>query len=479
MDQVLVSARYGHLDEIKLLLEDANTERVSDLVNYVDECTGNTPLHMACANGHLDCVQYLLQKEASHIANLNGNYPLHWAVQNKHLAIVKELLQSVSDMDVLAQNSFGRGCVTEAFQCEDAEILKALLEHPSASEDRLAKGSAMEKAVLNLEPQEEGEVIQETILEFDFGPEALTKCTLKARELALEWNREAFKTDASDDITGVSIWSASVILSHWIVENQALFHDISVLELGAGCGVSGLACYLYTDPKKVVLSDYFDSTVRNLKYNVDINRKAQIRNREIPEAVCSQCGVSQRCRPENPDGHLSLCAGCKTVRYCSRECQKQAWKHHKRHCQQIKQRGSIDSCQIDVVSLDWSQSDSWPRCEDSDTVAQYDIILGSDLVYHSALVPVLVNAIDNMLISSGQFIHLASQARDSLDQFTKQMRSAGFACTETIVPERYKMNPLVSSSTGNDVLELFDLHFSEMHDVYCLYIFQRELEVNG
>ena len=46
MDQVLVSARYGHLDELKLLLEDENKERVSDLVNYVDECTGNTPLHM-------------------------------------------------------------------------------------------------------------------------------------------------------------------------------------------------------------------------------------------------------------------------------------------------------------------------------------------------------------------------------------------------------------------------------------------------
>ncbi|CCI44231.1 unnamed protein product [Albugo candida] len=403
-----------------------------------------------------------------------------WAVQNKHLAIVKELLQLVPDLDVLAQNTFGRGCVTEAFQCEDAEILKVLLEHPSASEERLAKGSAMEKAVLNLQPQEEGEIVQETILEFDFaGSDASKLCTLKARELALEWNREAFQTDASDDITGVSIWSASVILSRWIVENKALFHEKTVLELGAGCGVSGLACYLYADPKKIVLSDYFDSTVRNLRYNVDMNRKSRSRSRESPEAVCSQCGVSQRLSPENPDGHLSLCAGCKTVRYCSRECQKKAWKHHKHQCQQIKQGGSIDSCHIDVVSLDWSQSDSWPRCEVSHTVAQYDILLGSDLVYHSALVPVLVNAIDKMLLSNGQFIHVASQARSSLDQFTERMRSAGFACTETLVQERYKRNPLVSSSAGNDVLELFHLHFSEMQDDYCLYIFQRELEMNG
>jgi hypothetical protein len=43
-------------------------------------------------------------------------------VQNKHREIVKLLVDGVQDLDVLARNSFGRGCVTEAFQCEDTEI---------------------------------------------------------------------------------------------------------------------------------------------------------------------------------------------------------------------------------------------------------------------------------------------------------------------------------------------------------------------
>jgi hypothetical protein len=45
-----------------------------------------------------------------------------WAVQNKHLKLVKLLLEKVEDLDVLAQNSFGHGCITAAFQVDDADI---------------------------------------------------------------------------------------------------------------------------------------------------------------------------------------------------------------------------------------------------------------------------------------------------------------------------------------------------------------------
>lgn len=48
--------------------------------------------------------------------------PTDWAVQNRHLACVKVLLAGIPDIDVLAQNGFGRGSVTEAFQSDDPEI---------------------------------------------------------------------------------------------------------------------------------------------------------------------------------------------------------------------------------------------------------------------------------------------------------------------------------------------------------------------
>lgn len=47
---------------------------------------------------------------------------IDWAVQNRHLACVKLLLEGIGDIDVLTQNGFGRGSVTEAFQSDDPEI---------------------------------------------------------------------------------------------------------------------------------------------------------------------------------------------------------------------------------------------------------------------------------------------------------------------------------------------------------------------
>ena len=38
------------------------------------------------------------------------------------------------------------------------------------------------------------------------------------------------------------------------------------------------------------------------------------------------------CRNRVPKEQLKKCSACKTVRYCSKECQKKAWKIHKRTC---------------------------------------------------------------------------------------------------------------------------------------------------
>ncbi|CAN0435888.1 unnamed protein product [Ectocarpus sp. 13 AM-2016] len=40
-------------------------------------------------------------------------------------------------------------------------------------------------------------------------------------------------------------------------------------------------------------------------------------------AGCSNCGK---------DGSLRPCSRCRHVRYCSRDCQRQHWKDHKRDC---------------------------------------------------------------------------------------------------------------------------------------------------
>jgi hypothetical protein len=57
---------------------------------------------------------------------------------------VKALLSGVENVDVLVRNGFGKSALTEAFSGKDAEILGALLEHPSASEEKLLEGTEVD-----------------------------------------------------------------------------------------------------------------------------------------------------------------------------------------------------------------------------------------------------------------------------------------------------------------------------------------------
>ncbi|KAH8554260.1 ankyrin repeat-containing domain protein [Umbelopsis sp. PMI_123] len=105
IDDILYCARYGELDELK----DANFP--AEYFKAADE-SGNTALHMACANGHLDIVKYVVEKLASldnvtqyiNSQNEQGNAPLHWAALNGHLEIVQ----------LLIKNKAGRSPIYEA-----------------------------------------------------------------------------------------------------------------------------------------------------------------------------------------------------------------------------------------------------------------------------------------------------------------------------------------------------------------------------
>ncbi|KAG7386635.1 hypothetical protein PHYPSEUDO_015419 [Phytophthora pseudosyringae] len=488
-EEALKCARFGDEQGLRALVQSVDGAQRDAFVNFVQPETLNTPLHMACANGHVECVRELLSYGAKHVPNASGNLPLHWAVQNKHREIVKLLVDGVQELDVLARNSFGRGCITEAFQCEDTEILAMLLEHGSATEERLAEGTGMGKDAIKEEIEEEGDeagsnsprVLQETVLEFDFAPGLPT---LRARELALEWSKDAFGSTAEEDITGVSIWSAALILSRWVIDHRDTFDGKQVCELGSGCGVSGLAVHKYTNAARVVLSDLFAHTIQNLEHNVELNKADKQDGTDKEEKqdapaldCCSRCGAVQRFTPDNPEGKLMTCGGCRSVAYCSRECQKKAWKKHKPDCKAIRaQREQAEAMKeskaneekvVQVEAIDWAQRETWPIGCDGD---KFDILFGSDLVYHEEIVPVLVNVVDGMLAAEGRFVHVASQARHSLVEFKEAMEARGFTCEVEEVPEDYKTNPLV----GNDaVAELFALHFNEMSDVYCIYTFTR------
>jgi ankyrin repeat protein len=125
-------ARYGEVDAVRAILECHD-----GIIDAVDE-SESSALHKACANGHLSTVQFLLSNGANYAPNTSGNTPLHWAAASGHEAVVKAILScSRIEVDVLQKNAFGRSALTEGFSSQNTPLIGLLLEHDSATEERL------------------------------------------------------------------------------------------------------------------------------------------------------------------------------------------------------------------------------------------------------------------------------------------------------------------------------------------------------
>jgi hypothetical protein len=154
-----------------------------DLVNAREDEGGAAPLHMACANGHVSVVKLLLNQNAEFRTNSSGNTPLHWAAANGHSEVVRLLLEHYKDIDVLQKNNFGRSALTEGFGSQNTETARLLLEHDSASEEKLLMGG---KEVHVEDDAEKGSIRkkqQSIVHEFDFSRSGDKKRILKIREL--------------------------------------------------------------------------------------------------------------------------------------------------------------------------------------------------------------------------------------------------------------------------------------------------------
>lgn len=253
-EEWMESCRYGDLDVVRVLLE-----KFPSLVEYCHPDNRNTGLHMAAANGHTK-VSKLLVVGHQHPFSKNsaGNTPLHWAAANGQADVVEFLTtQTIVPVDVLEKNGFGRSALTEGFTSQKEQVVKSLLEHDSATEEKL----------LSTGKEIDNPTQLEHVHHF-FDPDK----PLKIRELAMKNADNPFAdTERPDqDTTGLSIWSASLVMARWMQAKRDLWEDKTVLELGSGCGVPGLAV-ARCSPKKVYLTDLNPQTVENLQFNVELN----------------------------------------------------------------------------------------------------------------------------------------------------------------------------------------------------------------
>jgi predicted nicotinamide N-methyase len=75
----------------------------------------------------------------------------------------------------------------------------------------------------------------------------------------------------SQEDVGFVMWPSSIVLSLYISRHADLFAHRTVLELGAGCGLTGMVAGRVPGVKSVTSTDYNDAVLENLRANVLIN----------------------------------------------------------------------------------------------------------------------------------------------------------------------------------------------------------------
>lgn len=133
-ESVVLDSRYGELESLKDIFENMVDPSLIITDNIVDE-NGNTPLHMAACNGHLDVIKYLLEilennelikkdciYEWVSAKNNSGNTALHWATLTNQLEVIKYLCENWK-ADPLISNNLGQDSifVSETNQLQEIE----------------------------------------------------------------------------------------------------------------------------------------------------------------------------------------------------------------------------------------------------------------------------------------------------------------------------------------------------------------------
>ncbi|XP_049759571.1 protein-lysine N-methyltransferase EEF2KMT isoform X1 [Elephas maximus indicus] len=107
----------------------------------------------------------------------------------------------------------------------------------------------------------------------------------------------------SHGTTGLITWDAALYLAEWAMENPAAFIDRTVLELGSGAGLTGLAICKTCRPKRYVFSDYHGRVLEQLRENIFLNGLS-VEPGVTPPLQHPGCGIPDLEKPAVTVAHL-------------------------------------------------------------------------------------------------------------------------------------------------------------------------------
>ncbi|KAJ5794673.1 hypothetical protein N7457_001272 [Penicillium paradoxum] len=191
IDDLIYDARAGDLEALNEDIANLASQHscnesqiVASAIDMADESeggSGSCVLHFPAANGNAEILKTLLQKLSAADAaqrsafvncrNYSGNTPLHWAALNTHLECVKALVEAGADLDI--KNDAGHDAIflaeRKAWEAveEDAEAVAAEGDAAEIQEIEMTIGGEGEKAGEGAGEMSAGRQVVEWLLNSD------------------------------------------------------------------------------------------------------------------------------------------------------------------------------------------------------------------------------------------------------------------------------------------------------------------------
>ena len=205
--------------------------------------------------------------------------------------------------------------------------------------------------------------------------------------------------------TGSRVWEGSLVQLQWACENQQLFAGRSVLELGAGCGLLGLAVARVAKPSEVVLSDF--------------------------------------------DGHFANDSTLPLVELLLENT-----------TSNLDSGGEV---KVSVWNLDWETpleaTCCWPVQDGNRPVVQtkkFEVIIGAELLYSTEGAALLLEAVSALLAEDGACYLLNNFRRAGVPEFVKGCAKLGLDC-EQVTFEKPAANTIVYTLGDDEISNSFVL----------------------
>ncbi len=198
---------------------------------------------------------------------------------------------------------------------------------------------------------------------------------------------------------GLRVWEAGYFLAEYICSNPGILTGHTVMEMGAGCGLTGIVAAAVSKAKSMLLTDYTDPVLSNMRFNVEINKDAYLANSETT---------------------------------------------------------------IDVDFLDWCQvaeanNESSPLLQ---RLASIDVILAADVIYDVTVVPQLVTTVRKFMESGpspkSKVAYFATTYRNekTFQVFTKELEKASIHSTLIHLSPDYHIFPAFYIASDRDQVKL-------------------------